>query len=44
MLFRLSPASQTNENDIKREVRGGDRRIADHRLAAFAPLMRDEMR
>jgi len=44
MLFRLSPASQTNENDIKREVRGGDWRLAGHRLAAFPPLVRVEMR
>lgn len=44
MLFRLSPASQTNENDIKREVRGGDQRIAGHRLASFRSLMREEMR
>lgn len=44
MLFRLSPDSQTNGNDIKIYVRGGDRRIASHRLVAFAPLMRVEMR
>lgn len=44
MLFRLSPDSQTNGNDIKRYVRGGDWRIAGRRLAAFLPLMRDEMR
>ena len=44
MFFHLSPASQTNENDIKREVRGGDRLIAGHRLALFPPLVRDEMR
>ena len=43
MLFRLSPDSQTNGNDIKRYVRGGGRRIASHRLVAFAPLMRSEM-
>lgn len=44
MFFHLSPASQTNENDIKREVRGGDRLIAGHRLALFVGLMRGKMR